>query len=110
VILTLANHSLGKGNLWVDSCYTTYGGLTLLTTHVTTQAKINLIATAIQQTLALPMPIATSLPTSQSYLKIVNVPYLLRSGAPISSNFIRNAMGKSHLASSFTLANSPQVM
>jgi hypothetical protein len=61
-----------------------------------TQAEIDLIATAIQQTLTLPMPVAASLPTSCSYLKIIDVPYLLGSGAPITSNFIRAAMGKSH--------------
>jgi hypothetical protein len=110
VIVASANCLLGKGDLRVNSCYTTYGGLTLLTTRVTSQAEIDLIATTIQQTLALSTPNAASLPTSQSYLKIVNVPYLLGSGAPITSNFIRDAMGKSHLASSFTLANSPQVM
>jgi hypothetical protein len=82
-------------------------GLTLLTTRIASQAEIDLIATVIQQMLALPTPIATSLPTSQSYLKIVDIPYLLGSGAPITSTFIRDAMGKSHLASSFTLANSP---
>jgi hypothetical protein len=62
-IVTSANRSLGKGDLWVDSCYATYG-LTLLTTRVATQAEIDLIATAIQQTLALPAPVAASLPTS----------------------------------------------
>jgi hypothetical protein len=106
-IIASANRLLGKGDLWVNSCYAAYGGLTLLTTHVTSQAKIDLIATAIQQTLALPMPVAASLPTSRSYLKIIDVPYLLGSGAPITSTFIRDAMGKSHLVSSFTLANSP---
>jgi hypothetical protein len=51
-IVSSVNRILSKGNLQVDSCYTAYGGLTLLTTHVTTQAEIDLITTAIQQTLA----------------------------------------------------------
>jgi hypothetical protein len=30
-IIASANRSLGKGNLWVNSCYAANGGLTLLT-------------------------------------------------------------------------------
>jgi hypothetical protein len=106
MIVGLANRILSKGNLWVDSCYSAYGGLALLTTCVASQAEIDLIATAIMQTLTLPVPTA-SLPTSQSYLKIVNIPYFVRTDTPLTSPFIKEAMGKSHLASLFTLANSP---
>jgi hypothetical protein len=107
LIVGLANHILSKGNLQVDSCYAAYGGLALLTTHIVSQAEIDLIATAVVQTLALPMPTATSLPTLQSYLKIIDVPYFIGTDTPLTSPFIKEAMGKSHLASLFTLANSP---
>jgi hypothetical protein len=60
--------------------------------------------------LTLPVPAAASLPTSQSYLKIVDVPYFVGTDTPLTSPFIKEAMGKSHLASLFTLANSPRVM
>jgi hypothetical protein len=59
------------------------------------------------QMLALPMPAAASLPMSRSYLKIVDVPYFIGADTPLTSPFIKEAMGKSHLASLFTLANSP---
>jgi hypothetical protein len=110
VIVSSANHILGKGNLRVNSCYAAYRGIALLTTHVMSQAKINLIATAIMQMLTLLMPTATSLPTSWSYLKIINIPYFVGTDTPLTSPFIKEAMGKSHLASLFTHANSPQVM
>jgi hypothetical protein len=99
VIVRLANCALSKSNLWVDSCYAAYGGLTLLTNCVANQSEINLIGGAVMQMLALPM--------SQSYLKIVDVPYFIRADTPLTSPFIKEAMGKSHLASLFTLANSP---
>jgi hypothetical protein len=107
VIIGSVNCILSKGNLQVNSCYAAYGGLALLTTHVASQAEIDLIATAIMQMLALPMPAAASLPTSQSYLKIVDIPYFVGTDTPLTSPFIRDAMGKSHLASLFTLTNSP---
>jgi hypothetical protein len=109
-IIGSANHILSKGGLQVNSCYAAYGGLALLTTCVASQAEIDLITTAIMQMLALPMPAAASLPTSQPYLKIVDVPYFVGTDIPLTSPFIRDAMGKSHLASLFTLANSPRVM
>jgi hypothetical protein len=59
------------------------------------------------QMLALPTPAAASLLTSQSYLKIVDVPYFIGTDNPLTSPFIKKAMGKSHLASVFTLTNSP---
>jgi hypothetical protein len=108
VIVSSANRALGKSDLWVDSCYAAYGGLTLLINHVTSQSEIDLIGGAITQTLALPMP--ASLPTLQSYLKIIDVHYFIGADTPLTSPFIKEAMGKSHLASLFTLANSPQVM
>jgi hypothetical protein len=110
VIVGSANCILSKGDLWVDSCYAAYRGLALLTTCVASQAKIDLITTAIMQTLTLLVPAAASLPTSQSYLKIVDVPYFVRTNTSLTSPFIKDAMGKSHLASLFTLvtlANSP---
>jgi hypothetical protein len=106
-IVGLVNCILSKGDLWVDSCYAAYGGLALLTTCSASQAKINLIATTITQMLALPVPATASLPTSQSYLKIVDIPYFVGTDNPLTSPFIKETMGKSHLASLFTLANSP---
>jgi hypothetical protein len=91
-------------------CYAAYGGLTLLTNHVASQSEIDLIGSAVTQMLVLPMPTIAALPTSRSYLKIVDVPYFVGMNNPLTSPFIKEAMGKSHLASLFTLANSPQVM
>jgi hypothetical protein len=101
------NHALSRSNLWVDSCYAAYGDLTLLTNCVASQTEIDLIGGAVMQMLALPMPAIASLPTSRSYLKIINVPYFIGTDTPLTSPFIKEAMGKSHLASLFTLANSP---
>jgi hypothetical protein len=84
-IVGLANHALSKSNLWVNSCYAAYGGLTLLTNCVTSQTEIDLIGSAVMQTLTLPTPTAVSLPMLQSsYLKIVNVPYFIRTDNPPS--------------------------
>jgi hypothetical protein len=110
VIVSSANRALARSDLRVDSCYTAYGGLTLLTNCVASQSEIDLIGGAVTQSLALPMPAVAALPTSPSYLKIVNVPYFIGTNTPLTSPFIKEAMGKSHLASLFTLANSPQVM
>jgi hypothetical protein len=109
-IISLANCALGKSNLWVNSCYAAYGGLTLLTNCIASQSEIDLIGSTVTQTLALPTPAVAALPTSQSYLKIINVPYFVGMDTPLTSPFIKEAMDKSHLASLFTLANSPQVM
>jgi hypothetical protein len=106
-IVSLANCTLARGDVWVNSCYAAYGGLTLLTHHITSQSEIDLIGSAVMQMLTLPMPAAASLSTSQSYLKIINVPYFIGTDTPLTSPFIKEAMGKSHLASLFTLANSP---
>jgi hypothetical protein len=106
-IVGSANRALGKSNLQVDSCYAAYGGLTLLTNCVASQSEIDLIGSTVTQTLALPTPAAASLPTLQSYLKIINVPYFIGADTPLTSPFIKEAMGKSHLASLFTLTNSP---
>jgi hypothetical protein len=62
------------------------------------------------QSLALPVPAVAALPTLRSYLKIIDVPYFIGTDTPLTSPFIKEAMGKSHLASLFTLANSPRVM
>jgi hypothetical protein len=109
-IVSLANCALSKSNLWVNSCYAAYGGLTLLTNCIASQSEIDLIGSAVMQMLTLPMPAIAALPTSQSYLKIVDVPYFVGTNNPLTSPFIKEAMGKSHLASLFTLANSPRVM
>jgi hypothetical protein len=107
MIVGLANCALGRSDLWVDSCYAAYGGLTLFTNHVTSQTEIDLIGDAVMQMLALPMPAGASLPTLQSYLKIVDVLYFIGTDTPLTSPFIKEAMGKFHLASLFTLANAP---
>jgi hypothetical protein len=88
-IVGLANHVLSKGDLQVDSCYAAYGGIALLTTRVASEAEIDLIAAAVTQTLALPMSAAASLPTSRSYLKIVDVPYFVGTDTPLTSPLSR---------------------
>jgi hypothetical protein len=109
-IIGSANCALSKSDLWFDSCYAAYGDLTLLTNCVASQSEIDLIGGTVMQMLTLPMPATTSLPTLQSYLKIVDVPYFTGTDTSLTSLFIKKAMGKSHLASLFTLANSPRVM
>jgi hypothetical protein len=64
VIVGSANCALSRSDLWVDSCYAAYGGLTLLTNCVASQSEIDLIGGAVMQMLALPMPAAAALPTS----------------------------------------------
>jgi hypothetical protein len=110
MIVGLVNRALARSDLWVNSCYATYGGLTLLTNHIASQSEIDLIGGAVMQLLVLPTPAVAALPTLRSYLKIVDVPYFIGTDTPLTFPFIKEAMGKSHLASLFTLANSPQVM
>jgi hypothetical protein len=107
MIVGLANHTLARNDLQVDSCYAAYGGLTLLTNCVASQSEIDLIGGAVMQSLVLPMPAVATLPTSRSYLKIIDVPYFIGTDTPLTFPFIKEAIGKSHLASLFTLANSP---
>jgi hypothetical protein len=63
-IVGLVNHTLGRSILWVNSCYTAYGGLTLLTNCIASQSEIDLIGGAVMQMLMLPTPAITALPTS----------------------------------------------
>ncbi|KXN89190.1 hypothetical protein AN958_06129, partial [Leucoagaricus sp. SymC.cos] len=49
--------------------------------------------------------------TSQSYLKIVDIPYFQPGTTdPMDSDYVKGVMAKSHMAPSFTLANTPCVM
>jgi hypothetical protein len=98
-----------ESDLRVDSCIHMYGGISLLTNCIATQSEISLIGSAITAGLAPLKPAESSLPTSRSYLKIVDVPYF-RGLVPITPDQIRDVMGQSHMVSSFILANSPRVM
>ncbi|KXN89229.1 hypothetical protein AN958_05982 [Leucoagaricus sp. SymC.cos] len=110
-IVGAANRSLGKSDLRVDSCHFAYGGISLLTSHVASQAEIDLVRSSVQRLLSLAEGgVEASLPKSRSYLKIVDVPFFKADGDQITSADVRMVMGKSHLASSFTFANSPRVM
>jgi hypothetical protein len=105
------NHSLTstKSDLWVDSCIHVYGGISLLTNRIATQSEISLIGSTVTAGLAPLKPAEASLPTSRSYLKIINVPYF-RGLVPITPDQICDIMGQSYMASSFILANMPHVM
>ncbi|KXN85041.1 hypothetical protein AN958_11779 [Leucoagaricus sp. SymC.cos] len=110
-LMGAANRSLSKSDLQVDSCHFTYGGISLLTSRVASQAEIDLVSSSVQRLLSLAEGgVEASLPRSQSYLKIVDVPFFKADGDQVTSADVRAVMGKSHLAPSFTLANSPQVM
>jgi hypothetical protein len=111
VIVGCVNHSLtsAKSDLQVDSCIHAYGGISLLTNCIATQSEISLIGSAVTAGLAPLKPAEASLPTSRSYLKIVNVPYF-RGSVPITLDQICDVMGQSHMASSFILANTPHMM
>jgi hypothetical protein len=76
---------------------------------VASQDEIILIATSVNKSLVPSKPTTTSLPTSQSYLKIDDVPYF-KGSTPITSTEIYDIMGLSHMVSSFSLANTPCVM
>ncbi|KXN87984.1 hypothetical protein AN958_07803 [Leucoagaricus sp. SymC.cos] len=106
-----ANRSLSKSDLQVDSCHFAYGGISLLTSRVTSQAEIDLVSSSVQHLLSLTEGrVEASLPKSRSYLKIMDIPFFKADGDQVTSADVRAVMGKSHLAPSFTLVNSPQVM
>jgi hypothetical protein len=111
MMVSNVNRSLthAKSDLWVDLCIAAYRGISLLTNQVATQGKIDLITTSINKGLVPLKPVTASLPTLQSYLKIVDVPYF-RGSVPITPPKICNVIGLSHMASSFSLANTPHVM
>ncbi|KXN89366.1 hypothetical protein AN958_05790 [Leucoagaricus sp. SymC.cos] len=108
-LVGVANRSLAKVDLRVDSCVAAYGGISLLTSRVASPEEIQVIAAAIHQHLG--RDVQAALPTSRSYLKIVDVPYFCPGSKDfIDSGYVREVMRRSHMASSFTLANSPRVM
>ncbi|KXN84627.1 Cytochrome P450 1A1 [Leucoagaricus sp. SymC.cos] len=99
----IANRSLAKVDLQVDSCTLAYGGLALLTSHVATAEEIQLVASAVHKHLG--HQVLAFLPTSQSYLKIIDVPYFWPGTMdPMDSDYVKGIMAKSHMAPSFTLA------
>ncbi|KXN89365.1 hypothetical protein AN958_05789 [Leucoagaricus sp. SymC.cos] len=99
-LVGIANRSLAKVNLWVDSCVAAYRGISLLTSQVASPEEIQVIAAAIHQHLG--QEVQAALPASQSYLKIVDVPYFCpRSKDFIDSGYVREVMRRSHMASSF---------
>jgi hypothetical protein len=72
---------------------------------------MDLIGPAIACALSLESPVTATLPSSQSYLKIINVPYFITGSSDlITPAHICDIMGKSHMASSFSLANTPRMM
>ncbi|KXN92111.1 hypothetical protein AN958_09165 [Leucoagaricus sp. SymC.cos] len=108
-LVGVANCSLAKVDLRVDLCASAYGGISLFTSCVATAEEIQLVAAAVHKHLG--YQVSASLPTSWSYLKIVDVPYF-RPGTmdPVDSDYVKGIMAKSHMAPSFTLANAPCVM
>jgi hypothetical protein len=110
-IVSHVNRSLtsAKSDLWVDLCIHAYGEISLLTNCIATQSEISLIGSAVTAGLAPLKPAEASLPTSRSYLKIVDVPYF-RGLVPITPDQIHDVMGQSHMASSFILTNTPHMM
>jgi hypothetical protein len=76
-IVGSANCALSQVNLWVDFCFSAYGGIALHTNCVTSQPEMDLIGPAIARALSLETPVTAALPSSRSYLKIVDVPYFI---------------------------------
>ncbi|KXN91787.1 hypothetical protein AN958_12062 [Leucoagaricus sp. SymC.cos] len=106
-----ANCSLSKSDLWVDSCHFTYRGISLLTSCVASQGEIDLMKAGVSRLLSLAEGgVEAALPCSWSYLKVMDVPFFKADGQQVTADDVWAVMGRSHMASLFTLANSPQVM
>ncbi|KXN91775.1 hypothetical protein AN958_12328 [Leucoagaricus sp. SymC.cos] len=106
-----ANQSLGKSDLRVDSCHFAYGGISLLTSHVASQGEIDLVKAGVTRLLSLTEGgVEAALPHSWSYLKVVDVPFFKADGQQVTADDVWAVTGKFHMASLFTLANSPWVM
>jgi hypothetical protein len=110
-LVDAANCALSKVDLQVGSYFAAYRGISLCTNCVASQDKIALISPAVTHVLSQDSPVQASLPTSQSYLKIIDVPFFLPGSTdPITLDHVKKTIGHSHMASSFTLANTPHVM
>ncbi|KXN85444.1 hypothetical protein AN958_11248 [Leucoagaricus sp. SymC.cos] len=82
-----ANCSLGKSDLWVDSCHFTYGGISLLTSRVASQGEIDLVKAGVSHLLSLTEGgVEAALLRSQSYLKVMDIPFFKADGQQVTAD------------------------
>ncbi|KXN86100.1 hypothetical protein AN958_10502 [Leucoagaricus sp. SymC.cos] len=80
-----ANCSLSKSDLQVDSCHFAYGGISLLTSRVASQGKIDLVKAGVSHLLSLAEGgVEAALPHSQSYLKVMDIPFFKVDGQQVT--------------------------
>jgi hypothetical protein len=63
-IVGSANRALSQVDLWVDSCFSAYGGIALRTNHIASQPEMDLIGLAVTRALLLETPVTAALPSS----------------------------------------------
>jgi hypothetical protein len=74
-------------------------------------SDLDLVSVAISHTLDRSSPTQASLPRSQSYLKIVDVPYFVPDTTfPVKPAYILEVMCALPMTTSFDLVGTPQVM
>ncbi|KXN84951.1 1,2-dihydroxy-3-keto-5-methylthiopentene dioxygenase 1, partial [Leucoagaricus sp. SymC.cos] len=84
-----------------------YERISLLISHVAIQSEIDLVKSGVQHLLSLAESgVEAALPCSQSYLKVIDIPFFKTDGQQVTASDIWAVMEKSHMADSFTLANS----
>jgi hypothetical protein len=106
------NRALGKkSSLRVQSIHHMYGGLSLLTNNIATLPKLEQVADAVKTGLGRDSPVLASLPRSQSYLKVVDVP-IFRPGSSekIDSAFARKVMLEFPVEHLISFASSLRIM
>jgi hypothetical protein len=88
-----------------------YGGISLLTNNVASLPKLEQVADAVRSGLGQDSPVSASLPHSQSYLKIVDIPILKpESLDKINSTYVCKVMVESPVGHLISLAFSLYVM
>jgi hypothetical protein len=106
------NCALGKkSSLWVQSIHHAYGGLSLLTNNIATLPELGQVADAVKTGLGQDSLVLASLPHSQSYLKVVDIPiFKPGSSEKINSAFAHKVMLESPVGHLISFASSPRIM
>jgi hypothetical protein len=76
-LIAASNHTLANSNLQVESAHFMYKGIALSTNAVASVSDLDMVSVAISHALGRSTPTLAYLPPSQSYLKIVDVPYFV---------------------------------
>jgi hypothetical protein len=102
------NHTLRKkSSLQVQSIHHVYRGLSLLTNNVTSLPELEQVADTIRSGLGWDFLVSASLPWSQSYLKIVDIPiFKPESTDKINSAFTCKVMLESSVGHLISFASS----